>query len=93
MLSDPTKADTDGDGLDDLVEFDSDGIVSPVEADSDGDGLSDGDELLNYQTKPDQRDSDEDSFGDGFEVAQGSDPLEAGSVLSVRRFSMPMRRA
>ncbi|MBN1918961.1 MAG: hypothetical protein JW889_13725 [Verrucomicrobia bacterium] len=42
--SDPTKPDTDGDGLDDLAEFCADIYVgsNPTEKDSDGDGIPDG---------------------------------------------------
>ena len=51
--TDPTKYDTDGDGLGDGAEFRADGWnTNPLAADTDGDGLDDGDELFFYGTDP-----------------------------------------
>lgn len=70
--TDPTVADTDGDGINDGSETDTD----PTVADTDKDGLNDGDELA-AGTDPNNRDTDNDGLGDGFEVIKGTDPLVA----------------
>ncbi len=70
----PNLADTDGDGLNDDVETETD----PLDADSDNDGLLDGEEVA-LGTDPNNRDTDGDIFGDGFEVAEGTDPLDPNS--------------
>lgn len=66
-------------------DFDHDGLGSFNEAaagtkdlrsDTDGDGLSDGDEVLRYQTDPISADSDGDEAEDGLEVEYGFDPLD-----------------
>ncbi len=74
--TDPHKADTDGDGLNDYEE-----VVkyktSPTVADSDGDGLKDGDEVITYHTSPLDKDTDHDGLTDGEEVTQfRTDPLK-----------------
>ena len=67
------------------IMMDSDQTVGAIfirdEADSDGDGLSNYRELVLYGTDPDDADSDGDGFNDGEEVAGGSDPNDAGSLL------------
>jgi hypothetical protein len=54
-------------------------------ADYDGDGLTNGAELQVYFTDPLTADTDGDGFPDGVEVDQGTDPLDAGDNLLVRR--------
>lgn len=64
------------------LEYESDGgtvdTSNPetelVLADGDGDGLPDHEEILIYNTLPDNPDSDGDTFSDGLEVALGSNP-------------------
>jgi len=73
--SDPTKKDSDGDGLSDGDEVNDHG-TDPAEADSDGDGLSDGDEINDYGTDPNDEDSDGDGIPDGWEVDNGLDPTD-----------------
>jgi hypothetical protein len=71
--TDPTAADTDGDGLTDIEEieeYDTD----PTTADTDGDGLDDGTEVLEYGTDPTDTDTDGDRLGDSLEVSLGLDP-------------------
>ncbi len=69
----PTVADTDGDGIMDGAETDTD----PTVADTDSDGLSDGEEIA-LGTDPTNRDTDNDGFGDGFENDNPDrDPLVA----------------
>ena len=72
--SDPTLADTDGDGLTDGVEaqLGSD----PYVTDTDGDGLSDAEEF-DLGTNPLAKDTDGDGLMDPWEVANGLDPLSA----------------
>jgi len=48
-----------------------------VGADSDGDGLLDSAEMLTHQTEPYLADTDYDGWSDGFEIAQGLNPLNA----------------
>jgi len=81
--SDPTKPDTDGDGLTDLVETGtgiwvstSDTGSSPKKPDTDGDGLTDGQEAQRVPpTDPNKADTDADGFTDAEEIAAGTDPL------------------
>jgi hypothetical protein len=92
--TDPKKADTDEDGLNDNVETATVTWVSaadtgtdPREPDTDGDGLLDGVEtntgtFVSAQdtgTSPLSRDSDSDKFSDGAEVDGGTDPTDAAS--------------
>ena len=76
-VSDPTKSDSDNDGLDDFTEID-DG-TNPLNPDSDGDGLFDGDEIT-AQTDPTNPDTDGDTYFDGVEVKSGSDPKDPSST-------------
>ncbi len=77
--SDPTKADTDDDGLPDgqeVTEVNSD----PGKADTDGDGLTDAEEFNTHQTDPRLADSDGDQLNDSEEVAtHGTDPNKSDS--------------
>ena len=75
---DPTKADTDGDGLNDGVEVKT-SLTNPLVADTDGDGLTDGAEVNVHRTSPFKKDTDEDGYSDAREVADGSDPLDPNS--------------
>ncbi|MCB2212075.1 OmpA family protein [bacterium] len=63
----PDKADTDGDGLNDGEEHNIHN-TNPLLADSDKDGLSDGDEINRYDTNPLVADTDKDGLVDGEEV-------------------------
>lgn len=80
--SNPTLADTDGDGLSDLVETGTGKFISvndtgssPKKIDTDGDGRSDKDEVLGKPTSdPNKLDTDGDGFSDGDEITEGTDP-------------------
>jgi hypothetical protein len=80
--TDPTKADTDGDGLLDVEEVQTYG-TNPLSADSDGDGLSDTEEIQQYGTDPLSADSDGDGLSDKDEIlavsGYATDPLAADS--------------
>jgi uncharacterized protein (TIGR03382 family) len=72
--TDPTRVDTDGDGVDDGVEgsndFDEDGTIDALDDDSDGDGISDaleGDVDTDRDGVPDRLDDDSD--GDALDDA------------------------
>lgn len=69
--TDPTVADTDGDGLTDgqeVTDYSASG-VDPLQPDTDGDGLDDYEELILYGTNPAQIDTDRDGIDDRREVA------------------------
>ena len=68
--SNPTRVDTDGDGVWDL------GDPNPVLVDTDGDGLTDGQEISGYGTDPQDTDSDDDGWNDLAEIGWGYDPLD-----------------
>ena len=89
--TDPTKADTDDDELEDGVETDTGTYVSatntgtdPRNADTDGDGLTDGVETNTGKlvdnddtgTDPNNADTDDDGYTDGDEIAEGTDPMD-----------------
>ncbi len=78
LPTDPTKADTDGDGLADNVETNTGTFVSatdtgtnPTLADTDGDGLSDGQEVNTTHTNPLLVDTDGDGLSDLVETNTG----------------------
>jgi uncharacterized repeat protein (TIGR02543 family) len=77
--TDPTKPDTDGDGVKDskdafpldpaeTLDTDHDGIGDNADLDDDGDGLSDEDEINIYHTNPKRADSDGDGITDPDEL-------------------------
>ena len=68
--SNPTRVDTDGDGVWDLDD------PNPVLVDTDGDGLTDGQEISGYGTDPQDTDSDDDGWSDLAEIGWGYDPLD-----------------
>ncbi|KQW53265.1 hypothetical protein ASC77_02955 [Nocardioides sp. Root1257] len=65
--TDPTVADTDGDGLVDGREV-SGTHTKPTVADTDKDGLKDGTEAIRLHTDPRRKDTDRDGLTDGREV-------------------------
>jgi hypothetical protein len=67
-----TPGDTDGDGLEDAIEFELG--TDPYTVDTDQDGLTDGDEYYIFATGTLNPDSDGDGILDGDEAAQGTDP-------------------
>ncbi|MFT4039777.1 MAG: hypothetical protein QM692_16475 [Thermomicrobiales bacterium] len=67
-----TPGDSDGDGLEDALEFELG--TDPYSTDTDLDGLSDGDEYYVTQTGTRNPDTDGDGILDGDEIAQGTDP-------------------
>lgn len=83
--TDPTKEDTDSNGiLDGDEDYDSDGLTTfeekdagtnPWDDDTDYDNLLDGDEVKQYGTKPLLEDTDEDGLDDESEILLGTDPL------------------
>jgi len=73
--TDPTMADTDGDGIDDGDELNGVPPTVPTRPDTDDDGLDDGAELA-LGTDPTDPDSDDDGFSDGLEVANNTDPTD-----------------
>ena len=76
-LTDPSKADTDGDGVNDGQEVTD--TTDALVADSDADGLTDGEEKT-LTTNPLLADTDGDSYSDGYEVQFSTDPKLSSSV-------------
>lgn len=79
MGTDPTKEDTDGDGVKDktdafplnpaeTLDTDHDGIGDNADPDDDGDGYSDADEINIHHTNPKRADSDGDGLTDPAEI-------------------------
>lgn len=73
--------DTDGDGLDDIREKQLG--TDPNKKDSDGDGLTDGDEVLIWNTEPLNSDTDGDGYADGHEIQNGYSPLGPGKLYNI----------
>jgi hypothetical protein len=76
--TDPTKADTDEDGLDDGPEVKLH-LTDPLNNDSDGDTLLDGAEVNTHNTSPILVDTDGDFYNDDVEVANSTLPDDANS--------------
>ncbi|MGJ8660553.1 MAG: hypothetical protein ACSHXL_00810, partial [Bacteroidota bacterium] len=82
LKTDPTLADTDGDGVNDGIEV-ANGLQDPLVSDAyledaDLDGLATYLEEI-YATDPAIQDSDNDGFFDGAEVLAGTDPTDPSS--------------
>ena len=76
----PELADTDEDGIFDLVEEGLAGDLDELTAgDDDGDGLDSPDEINTHGTNPLAADSDGDNLNDGAEIAGGTNPNRADS--------------
>ncbi len=65
--TDPLKADSDGDGLNDFAEVRTHS-TNPLAVDTDKDGLNDAEELNNYKTNPLVADTDGDGLNDSYEL-------------------------
>ncbi len=89
--TDPTLFDTDDDGASDGDEIaagtdptDPNSVPGDDEpapdTDIDSDGLTDGEEILEYDTDALKVDTDFDGYNDGVEIEAGTDPLYAASV-------------
>lgn len=73
--TDPRKADTDGDGINDWKELQLG--TNPLKADSDNDGLDDWSELNAYKTSPVKMDTDGDGVPDGKEIKYQFSPTKS----------------
>lgn len=71
-LLDDTGEDPDGDGLLNIAEYHNN--CDPQDADTDNDGLSDGEEVLTYNTNPWLADTDGDGLPDGWEINNNFNP-------------------
>ena len=86
----PTRADTDGDGLNDSYEALT-LLTDPTASDTDGDGISDGVEVNSaygepaQSTDPRDNNTDDDAFDDGDEDTNGNGVLDAGETDPTRR--------
>lgn len=84
--TDPLLSDTDGDGLPDGVELNSENPTDPLDDDSDDDGLLDGEEdadadgiLDDTESNPNDEDTDNDSLTDDIEV-RGDNPTNPNNA-------------
>ena len=71
-LVDDTGEDPDGDGLLNIAEYHHN--CDPQDSDTDNDGLSDGEEVLTYNTNPWIADTDGDGMPDGWEISNNFNP-------------------
>jgi hypothetical protein len=76
----PTSADSDGDGLFDGVEITAGS--NPLDDDTDNDGITDGAEVT-LGTNPMSSDSDGDGLPDGWEQSNGTDPTVADDAADA----------
>lgn len=91
--TDPSRADTDGDGFADGQELRKG--FSPFDkrplklekTDFDKDGLSDRLEY-DFKTDPTEKDTDGDGYSDGDEIKKGFDPLDKGNKLLLKRIEI-----
>lgn len=72
-----TPGDSDGDGLEDAIEYELG--TDPFDTDTDDDGLTDGDEYYVFQTGTRNPDTDGDGVVDGDEAARGTNPNDPNS--------------
>lgn len=75
VTSDPSVADTDGDGLDDRAELLAGS--NPRNGDTDGDSVGDLDELRLWHSGPTQQDSDRDGLSDAADLEFETSPILA----------------
>lgn len=73
-------SDLDGDGVNNLKEYENG--INPLLADSDGDGLNDGFELNSLHSLPNSIDSDLDGMHDGWEFENGLNATSASDASS-----------
>jgi len=96
---DDAREDPDGDGLDNLSEYNNGS--NPFTRDTDRDGLNDGQEVSQYGSNPLISDTDGGGHSDGFEIRNGRNPLDpdddaAGATSTIRftpgwnLFSLPL---
>ncbi|GHU61486.1 hypothetical protein AGMMS49983_01300 [Clostridia bacterium] len=94
LRTDPLKADSDGNGVNDGDEdADGDGLsnrseitsgTDPALSDTDFDGVDDADEINVYGTDPANPDTDGDQADDGWEIEHGFDPLTADASFDIQ---------
>jgi transglutaminase-like putative cysteine protease len=90
MSTNPQKADTDGDGLNDSYEALT-LLTDPTSADTDNDGIDDGVEVNGAYGNPPQasdprnNNTDGDAFDDGAEDLNGNGIMDAGETDPTRR--------
>lgn len=104
-LTDPENSDTDGDGLLDGEELQTNVTTNPLAYDTDGDGVGDGDEVASGAS-PRQGDSDHDGLSDAqelgtmtalseddfmwFELSGGTNLLSGETVVDTKNWKNPL---
>ncbi|MBD3350972.1 MAG: hypothetical protein GF364_05745 [Candidatus Lokiarchaeota archaeon] len=79
------KQDTDGDGLNDTIEFIyglDPNLATAKESDTDSDQLTDYAEIKTYFTDPTLPDMDNDGYSDGIEISFGTNPADSARYPS-----------
>ncbi len=82
VTSDPRKADTDEDGLDDLAEFVN--KSDPRDADTDADGLFDNEEVVRWLTSPISVDTDGDARGLSGDLPPNASLFDGAELIALR---------
>ena len=81
VTSDPTMEDTDGDGLDDYLEY----LIrtDPQSSDTDGDGLTDTEEWHRWMSSPTSVDTDGDARGPDHNLAPKPDLFDGNELFNL----------
>lgn len=86
--ADPSRADSDGDGLIDGDEVNK-YHTNPLKTDTDDDGLGDSDEVLRWKTDPVKADTDGDGYPDNQEIKNGYNPTGDGKLTPEQKKLVP----
>jgi len=86
VTSDPTKKDSDGDGVDDFDEFLA--LSDPMNPDTDGDKLTDYEELTRWLTSPVSIDTDGDADGPNGDLAPNVSLFDGAELFAPDKLQL-----